>query len=50
MSHAPSKSEVYFNVAADHLGLSPQMRTLLLMPERDVKVQCAIRMAERVVI
>ena len=44
MSHAPSKSEVYFNVAADHLGLSPQMRTLLLMPEREVKVQCTIRM------
>ena len=44
MTHSPSKSEVYFNVAADHLGLSPQLKTLLLTPERDVKVQCAIRM------
>ena len=44
MTHSPSKSEVYFNVAADHLGLSPEIKTLLLTPERDVKVQCAIRM------
>ena len=44
MTHSPSKSEVYFNTAADHLGLSPQLKTLLLTPERDVKVQCAIRM------
>jgi len=44
MSHDPSKSERYFHQAADHLGLSPRMRTLLLVPERDVKVQVAIRL------
>ncbi|MFO1046181.1 MAG: Glu/Leu/Phe/Val dehydrogenase dimerization domain-containing protein [Planctomycetaceae bacterium] len=44
MSHDTSKSERYFHQAADHLGLSPRMRTLLLVPERDVKVQVAIRL------
>lgn len=44
MSHAPSKSELFFHQAADHLGLSARMRTLLLTPERDVKVQVAIRL------
>lgn len=44
MTHAPSKAEVYFHTAADHLGLSDRMRVLLLTPERDVKVQVAIRL------
>ena len=44
MTHAPSKSEVYFHTAADHLGLSDRMRVLLLTPERDIKVQIAIRL------
>lgn len=44
MSHAASKSERFFHQAADHLGLSSRLRTLLLIPERDVKVQVAIRM------
>lgn len=44
MTHAPSKSEVYFQTAADHLGLSDRMRVLLLTPERDIKVQVAIRL------
>ena len=42
MTHTPSKSEVYFHTAADHLGLSDSLRVLLLTPERDVKVQVAI--------
>lgn len=44
MSHNASKSERFFHQAADHLGLSSRMRTLLLVPERDVKVQVAIRL------
>ncbi len=44
MTHSTSKSEVYFNIAADHLGLTSRMKTLLLTPNRDVKVQLAIRM------
>ncbi len=44
MSHDASKSELYFHHAADHLGLSARLRTLLLTPERDVKVQVAIRL------
>ena len=44
MTHTPSKSEVYFHTAADHLGLSDSLRVLLLTPERDVKVQVAIRL------
>lgn len=44
MSDAASKSERFFHQAADHLGLSSRLRTLLLIPERDVKVQVAIRM------
>ncbi len=44
MSHDTSKSERFFHQAADHLGLSTRMRTLLLVPERDVKVQVAIRL------
>ncbi len=32
----------YFNLAADQMGLSTNMRKLLLTPEREVKVQCAI--------
>ena len=44
MTHAPSKSEVFFHTAADHLGLSDRMRVLLLTPERDIKVQIAIRL------
>lgn len=44
MTHTGSKSELYFHQAADHLGVPPQMRTLLLTPERDIKVQVAIRM------
>ena len=39
-----SKSEIYFHSAADFLKLSDRMRVLLLTPERDVKVQLAIRM------
>lgn len=38
------KSEIYFQTAADHLKISDRMRTLLLTPERDVKVQLAIRL------
>jgi glutamate dehydrogenase (NAD(P)+) len=44
MSHDPSKSELFFHQAADHLGLSARLRTLLLVPERDIKVQVAIRL------
>ena len=44
MSHVASKSDLFFHQAADHLGLSARLRTLLLMPERDVKVQVAIRL------
>ena len=44
MTHAPSQSEVFFHTAADHLGLSDRMRVLLLTPERDIKVQIAIRL------
>ncbi|MBC8113663.1 MAG: glutamate dehydrogenase [Candidatus Saccharimonas sp.] len=44
MTHVPSKAEVYFHTAADHLGISDRMRVLLLTPERDVKVQVAIRL------
>lgn len=44
MSDAAAKSELFFHKAADHLGLSARMRTLLLTPERDVKVQVAIRL------
>lgn len=32
----------YFDVAADHMGLSANMRKMLLTPEREVKVQVAI--------
>lgn len=38
------KSEIYFHTAADHLKITDRMRTLLLTPERDVKVQLAIRL------
>ena len=34
----------YFNQAADHMGLSQNMRTLLLTPKREVKVQIAMEM------
>lgn len=34
----------YFNQAADHMGLSTNMRKLLLTPEREVKVQIAMEM------
>ncbi|MGQ0634846.1 MAG: Glu/Leu/Phe/Val family dehydrogenase [Planctomycetaceae bacterium] len=34
----------YFNQAADHMGLSANMRKLLLTPEREVKVQIAMEM------
>lgn len=40
----PNKSEIYFHAAADHLKISDRMRTLLLTPERDVKVQLAVRL------
>lgn len=43
MSDSGSKSEQFFHQAADQLGLSSSLRTLLLTPERDVKVQVAIR-------
>lgn len=39
-----SKSDLFFHRAADHLGLSTRLRTLLLTPQRDVKVQVAIRL------
>ena len=32
----------YFDTAADHLQLAPDVRTLLLTPEREVKVQIAV--------
>ena len=41
---ARNKSEVYFHTAADHLKISDRMRALMLTPERDVKVQLAIRL------
>jgi len=44
MSPTASKSEMFFHQAADHLSLSSRMRTLLLTPERDTKVQVAIRL------
>ncbi len=34
----------YFNQAADHMGLSQNMRKLLLTPKREVKVQIAMEM------
>ncbi|HVW01620.1 MAG TPA: Glu/Leu/Phe/Val dehydrogenase dimerization domain-containing protein [Planctomycetaceae bacterium] len=34
----------YFDQAADHMGLSQNMRTLLLTPEREMKVQIALEM------
>lgn len=34
----------YFNHAADHMGLSQNMRRLLLTPKREVKVQIAMEM------
>ncbi|HLJ09877.1 MAG TPA: Glu/Leu/Phe/Val dehydrogenase dimerization domain-containing protein [Planctomycetaceae bacterium] len=34
----------YFNQAADHMGLSQNMRRLLLTPKREVKVQIAMEM------
>ncbi len=34
----------YFDQAADHLGLSQNMRKLLLTPEREVKCQIALEM------
>jgi len=34
----------YFNQAADHMGLSQNMRQLLLTPKREVKVQIAMEM------
>lgn len=40
----PTSTEIYFHTAADHLDISNRMRTLLLTPERDVKVQIAIRL------
>ena len=33
----------YFNEAADLMGLSPNMRTLLLTPQREVKCQVAVQ-------
>jgi len=44
MSNKQPSSEIYFSTAADHLGLSDRLRRLLLTPERDVKVQVAIRL------
>lgn len=41
MSHLED-AQRYFNVAAEHMGLSSNMRKLLLTPEREVKVQVAI--------
>lgn len=41
---APTSTEIYFHTAADHLSISNRMRTLMLTPERDVKVQLAIRL------
>lgn len=40
----PNSSEIYFHTAADHLNISNRMRTMMLTPERDVKVQLAIRL------
>jgi glutamate dehydrogenase (NAD(P)+) len=42
--HAIEAARLYFDKAADHLGLSANMRTLLLVPEREVKVQIALEM------
>ncbi|TWU06810.1 Glutamate dehydrogenase [Symmachiella macrocystis] len=35
-------ARLYFEQAAEHMGLSQNMRTLLLTPERELKVQVAI--------
>ena len=35
----------YFNQAADHMGLSQNMRKLLLTPKREAKVQIPIQIA-----
>ena len=37
-------SRWYFDQAADHLGLSANMRRLLLVPKREIKVQIALEM------
>jgi glutamate dehydrogenase (NAD(P)+) len=42
--NATEAARWYFNHAADHLGLSTNMRKLLLTPEREVKVQIAMEM------
>ena len=36
--------QYYFNQAADLMDLSPNMRTLLLTPEREIKVQVALEL------
>jgi glutamate dehydrogenase (NAD(P)+) len=42
--NATEAARWYFNIAADHLGLSANMRKLLLTPEREVKVQISMEM------
>ncbi len=44
MSDSFANATLYFNQAADLLDLSSNMRRLLLMPEREVKVQVALEM------
>lgn len=42
--HAIEAARRYFDQAADHLGLSPNMRRLLLTAEREIKVQIPLEM------
>lgn len=40
-------TRMYFHRAADHLGLTDNMRTLLITPKREVRVQVAVEMDNR---
>ena len=42
--HASESTDRYFREAANIMGLSSNMQTLLLTPEREVKVQVAMEM------
>ena len=42
--NAVDAARQYFSQAADHMGLSQNMRKLLLTPKREAKVQIAMEM------
>lgn len=44
MSHAYETASRYFDNAAGHMGLSQNMRTLLLTPEREIKSQVSLEL------